>query len=275
MTQQDKTDTRKEWEIVRLPRFPKERRPVSNDMARGALFACVQGKDREVVKEMRLATVEGIEIRFTGERFNQDDHDVLMQIVHMAAAQPLGDPVTIPAHTLLKALGRGTGKSQHEQLRSDIIRLRAGTVFLRNARTQSEYIGGFIDDAMQDQESGHWIIRLNEKLKLLYGEFNHTLIDWEKRKALRGKDLARWLSGYLTTNASQYPVKVDTLCTLSGSKTRQLFKFRQRLRVALQDLVKNGDIAEWSIDPVSDLVTVSRGDSITSSQRRHLDKKSQ
>lgn len=32
--------------VVQFPLFPEETRPVSNDIARSALFSCVQGKDR-------------------------------------------------------------------------------------------------------------------------------------------------------------------------------------------------------------------------------------
>ena len=32
--------------IIQFPLFPETTRPVANDMARSALFSCVQGKDR-------------------------------------------------------------------------------------------------------------------------------------------------------------------------------------------------------------------------------------
>src|SRR5947199_5968920 len=53
--------------IIQFPLFPQETRPVSNDMARSALFSCIQGKDRRFIKDALLATVNGVEIRFTGE----------------------------------------------------------------------------------------------------------------------------------------------------------------------------------------------------------------
>jgi hypothetical protein len=58
--------------VVLLPVFPQAARPVVNDMARSALFACVQGKDRQVYKQRLLATIAGVEIRFTGEQWNRD-----------------------------------------------------------------------------------------------------------------------------------------------------------------------------------------------------------
>src|SRR4030095_3441783 len=56
-------------QIIQFPLFPEEKRPVSNDVARSALFSCVQGKDRQMFENALLATVEGIEIRFTGRQF--------------------------------------------------------------------------------------------------------------------------------------------------------------------------------------------------------------
>jgi len=70
--------------IIQFPLFPESTRPVSNDMARSALFSCIQGKDRRFIKDALMATVNGVEIRFTGEQLNQDDHDLLMQLIFMA-----------------------------------------------------------------------------------------------------------------------------------------------------------------------------------------------
>src|SRR5713101_6849560 len=120
--------------ILQFPLFPEATRPVSNDMARSALFSCVQGKDRQFIKESLLATVNGVEIRFTGEQLNQDDHDLLMQLVFMAHKRPIGAWVTVPAYAILQALERQTGGKQYRELHADILRLAAGTVSLRNTK---------------------------------------------------------------------------------------------------------------------------------------------
>src|SRR5712691_10903497 len=49
--------------IIQFPLFPEATRPVSNDMARSALFSCVQGKDRRFIENALLASQDGIEIR--------------------------------------------------------------------------------------------------------------------------------------------------------------------------------------------------------------------
>jgi len=257
--------------ILQFPLFPHDSRPVSNDMARSALFSCVQGKDRRYIEDQLLASQEGIEIRFTGKQLNQDDHDLLMQLVFMAQGKPLGAWVTVPAYTLLSALGRQTGGLQYRELRADISRLAAGMVSIRNAQHKIEFIGHhLVSKATQEEVSRHWVYRLDPDLRALYGEISHTLIDWHKRRALQGKDLARWLQLYLRSHARPFPVKTATLKELSGSRAKALKNFRAQLRKALDDLVVNEDIKDWMIEMPSDLVKVDRGEAITGSQRRHI-----
>ena len=257
--------------IIQFPLFPEATRPVSNDMARSALFSCVQGKDRRFIKDTLLATVADKEIRFTGEQLNQDDHDLLMQMVFMAQHQPLGSWVMVPAYGMLQALGRQIGGKQYRELRADIARLTAAMVIIRNTETKREVFGHhLIAKAEQDEQTRHWMYRLDPDLRTLYGDMTHTLIDWDQRLALKGKDLARWLQLYIASHAKPYPVKVATLRDLSGSRAKALKNFRGKLRLALDDLVNNDDIERWEIQMPQDLLFVDRGAAISASQRRHL-----
>ncbi len=257
--------------IIQFPLFPEASRPVSNDMARSALFSCVQGKDRRFIKDTLLATVADKEIRFTGEQLNQDDHDLLMQMVFMAQDKPLGSWVMVPAYGMLQALGRQIGGKQYRELRADIARLTAAMVIIRNTETKREVFGHhLIAKAEQDEQTRHWMYRLDPDLRALYGDMTHTLIDWDQRLALKGKDLARWLQLYIASHAKPYPVKVATLRDLSGSRAKALKNFRGKLRLALDDLVNNDDIERWEIQMPQDLLFVDRGATISASQRRHL-----
>ena len=262
--------------IIQFPLFPEATRPVSNDMARSALFSCIQGKDRRFIKDALMATVDGVEIRFTGEQLNQDDHDLLMQLIFMAREKPVGAWVTMPAHTILKALCRQVGGKQHRDLRADIFRLAAGTVSIRIARDRIEVTGHhLLAKAAQHEDSRYWVYRLDPDLAFLYGGESYTLIDWDKRLNLKGKDLARWLQLYLATHARPFPVKVTTLRELSGSRTKALRSFRGQLRLALDALISNHDIEQWWIAQQTDLVTVDRGEAVTASQRRHIGRRVQ
>src|SRR4029453_19203200 len=148
--------------IIQFPLFPEATRPVSNDMARSALFSCIQGKDRRFIKDALLATVDGVEIRFTGEQLNQDDHDLLMTLVFLARTPGRGKGVTVSAYAILKALGRRVSGNQYHELRADISRLAAGMVSIRNTKAKIEYIGHpLITPASQHEVSRHWIYRLD------------------------------------------------------------------------------------------------------------------
>src|SRR5712691_7166741 len=262
--------------IIQFPLFPEATRPVSNDMARSALFSCIQGKDRRFIKDALMATVDGVEIRFKGEQLNQDDHDLLMQLIFMAREKPVGAWVTMPAHTILKALCRQVGGKQHRDLRADIFRLAAGTVSIRIARDRIEVTGHhLLAKAAQHEDSRYWVYRLDPDLAFLYGGESYTLIDWDKRLNLKGKDLARWLQLYLATHAKPFPVNVATLRALRGRRTKALRSFRGQLRLALDALIDKHEIEQWWIAQQTDLVSVDRGEAVTDSQRRHMGRKGQ
>ena len=58
---------------------------------------------------------------------------------------------------------------------------------------------------------------------------------------------------------------------MSGSRTKSLRHFREKLKIALEDLKVGGFIESWLID-AGDLVHVERGDATSASQQRHLAK---
>ena len=256
-------------QVIQFPTFPTETRPIVNEIARSSLFSAIQSKDRQLVENAPVSTSGDTKIFFSGRQLNQDDHDVFMQLINIGSTRPAGDYVIVTGHSLLKALGRGTGKSQHDQLEAEIKRLVDGSVSIKAKRFT--YFGHLIHDAKKDEESGHWVFRLNENLLPLFGVNCFTLIDWQQRKQLKG-DLACWLQLYLATHAEPFPVKVETLHRLSGSKAKTMFAFRRTLRKALDTLQTAGHITAWHIEPEADLVHVDRGAAITNSQQRHLTK---
>lgn len=249
----------KHGQLTKLPLFPypEVTRIVSNDMARSALFSAVQGADRKMLKDQILATIDGLQIIFTGEELNQDDHDLLMQLVHIARDQPFGENVTVSANAILSGLGLDKGKSQHDQVRARIKRLVSAVVEIRNTRTRVTYYGHIIESAIQDEENRFWIYRLNPELRPLYDTASFSLIEWEQRRALKRKDLARWLQAFYATHADPFPLSVEYLHRMSGSKAT-LKEFRRGLRTALEALSSIGFLLAWELDPTRDIVAVHR-----------------
>lgn len=241
---------------------------VPNVVLRGALFSICQrraiAKNRELI-----ATVEGIEIRFKGERFNQTDLDVWEMLLHFARRKPLGEPVEFSAHTFLKSLGRGVGGHDHEQLKEEITRLRSGTLEIKWIKEEKTFGGGLVNEYFYDDEKEHYIIIFSEKMLNLYDE-GYSYIDWQQRKKLKASNLAKWLHGFYASHAKPFPYKVDTIRKLCGSTTARLGDFRKQIRSALNLLKEVGAITDSKINS-DDLIIIDKLP--TASQRRHIRRK--
>ena len=98
-----------------------------------------------MMQKETVAAQDGFTIKFSGQQWNQSDHDLFMQLVQLASHRGiLGIPIVVPANAILRALGRGTGKSQHEQLKADMHRLTFGTLSIDAKGIH--YIGNLVDE---------------------------------------------------------------------------------------------------------------------------------
>lgn len=264
--------------ILQFPSlFGEATRAVSNSLARGSLFAAV--KDRQYFKQyVTVGEVDGVEVEFAGEQLNQDDHDTLLQLVAMANQKTYGSDICEAVNAVLRGIGRTTHQEQRRQLFEQVSRLVRGTVRLTTPNVR--YEGHLLDDASTPLDQStlpqfrrHLAYRLNPKFARLYADSAYTLFDLQERVKIkgRGSELAKWLHLWIIGNATQYPHKVETIRQLCGSTTKDLHRFRQQLRHAL-DLLKEGQIiTAWQIEPKSDLVTIERTPS--ASQQKHIAKK--
>ena len=226
----------KDSKVYQLPLWPDPARGIPNPVLRGALFAAVQGKNRAVFQRELLACQKGLQIRFTGIQLDQSDLDVWEKALHLARLHPLGTRCEFSAYGFLKALGRKTGKSEHEWLKNSFARLMGCGVELTNQQERKTY-GGSLLEFMRDDDIGRYVVIFNPKILTFY-EGGWTAIDWQDRQLLRGKPLALWLHGYLATHAKPYPIKIETIRSFSGSSNKQIIGFKRSLIVALTELKK-------------------------------------
>ena len=255
---------RESAEIVQLPLWPEPTRGTPNSFLRGALFAAIQGKERQALKGELLAVQKGDQLRFTGWQLDQSDLDVWEMAATLAQPHPLGNVCHFHIHAFLKALGRNTGKSDSEWLKDSLRRLMAAGVEITSGRYS---YGGTLLEFWRDELAGVYVLKLNPNILSLY-RAGWTQIDWAIRQKLRRKPLALWLHGWLSSNAENYPVKLDTLRQLSGSRTKELKHFKQNLQKALSDLETAGVISGAAGSINGDLVSFDRTPSL--SQQRHL-----
>ena len=136
--------------VIQLPLWPESKRGAPNAVLRGALFAAIQGKTRVALDRELLAAQQGLEIRFTGWQLSQSDLEVWEQVLHLARTQALGTRCYFNAHGFLKALGRQTGNSGHEWLKSAIARL--GSAWVEITSGGRTYFGTLIEGGARDEQ---------------------------------------------------------------------------------------------------------------------------
>lgn len=255
----------------KLPIWPDAVRGVPNGFLRSALFGAIRKGRRRYLKAEQLAALDGIEIRYTGERLDQGDLDVWESVLHAVRLQELGSQCHITSYALLKLMGKtDTGKNR-ATLHERITRLRANAVEVRQGRYC--YIGGLIAGAAKDEDTQEWVIELDAKMRPLFGADQFTQVDWAVRHALTGQPLAQWLHGFYASHAKPFPMTLNRLLLLSGSENAEPRSSRQKLRKAL-DAMSEGSTAHgelFSYEIHDDLVHVKK--QAKGAQRRHLAKR--
>lgn len=240
--------------VVQLPLWQHGKRGSPNSFLRSALFAAIQGKDRVMVKNETLFSQQGITVKFTGERLNQEDMTVWLALVDLARQHPLGVECCFSAYGILKHMGLKDGGDQRRVLQESVLRLTACAVEIScNRKT---YGGSLIHEYKIDEETRHYKINLNKNLIDLFGENDWTALNWEQRKQLRGKPLAQKLHEYYSSHSMPKPVTVEFLRNMSGSKSKDKYGFKRDIKTALNALVKIGFLESQSIE--GELVVVRR-----------------
>ena len=250
---QKKVEERSLSKEIKLPNWPDAKRGTPNSFLRSALFSAIQSKDREFLYGVVLASQDGVTVRFTGQQLNQEDLSLWETLVHLAKDEPLGNVCEFSAYDILKTMGAGDSGIEREILHKGIIRLTACAVEILLGGNRA-YFSSLIDSGVKDEITGHYTIQLNRQLIRLYSQT--TWIDLEQRAKLRRKPLAQYLHGYYSSHKKPHPIKVETLHRFSGSKNKKMFAFKQKLSVALNELVKIGFLESYAID--GETITVKR-----------------
>ena len=254
--------------VVRLPVWPDEARGVPNVALRSALFGAIRRGPRRYMEHERVASVEGMEVFYTGQRLDQGDLDVWEAVLHFIRKQELGKECRFTAYVILRMLGKGDDGRNREILHKRLLRLRANAVEVRSGRFT--YIGGLIDEMFKDEKTHEYVVVANPRIKVLFERDQFTLIDWAVRLELAGHPLGQWLHGFYASHAKPYAYSVEKLHELCGSEDASIRSFKQNLKTML-DLVKNasekhGQAFSGTIQ--DGLVVVDRQPS--KSQRKHL-----
>lgn len=256
---------------VRLPLWPDAVRAVPNGFLRSALFGAIAKGRRRYMERELVASVEGVEIRYTGQRLDQGDLDVWATVLHITRAQDLGNECRVTAYQFLKMLEKTDTGSNRETLDKRLSRMKATGLDVKVGKFS--YEGSLIDEVYRAEETREYVIRLNSKISKLFSGDQFTQFDWEVRHALNGQQLAQWLHGFYASHANPLPMRMETLLKLSGSEDLNPRSAQQTLRKALHAFVAACETHGQSISygVRGNLVYVEK--KAQGTQERHLAKK--
>jgi len=267
----DNDETQRQ-EAVKLPPWPEATRGVPNPVLRSALFGAIKKGPRRYLEREQIAALEGINMYYTGQRLDQGDLDLWMNVLHVARCQAMGEQCQFTAYAMLKLLGKTDTGSNRATLYKRLMRLKANALEVQLGRYS--YAGSLIADVYRDTETHEYVLVLNPKLQPLFARDQFTQVDWDVRHALNGKPLAQWLHGYYASHAKQYPISIATIHRLCGSESLLLSDFKKDLKKALCAVQEAGEAHDqpFSSDIKGHLVYVEKMGS--GSQRRHVANKS-
>lgn len=179
--------------------------------------------------------------------------DVYEAIMLIARGTPEGNKIRFTAYQLLKLLHRHTGKSQYKWLLDVLQGLTATSVgIIRD--DQKVFWGSLLPKGSADLTDGKFTVEIGREMIKLFSR-GYTVIEWDQRRQLAGKYLAQSLHGWICSHTKPYPVTVEYLRNLTGSKTKQLKLFRHGLKEALEAIKETGAITAWHIDEADKVYT--------------------
>jgi len=239
--------------VIQFPMpWEKEQRGVPSAIMRSALFGVVKRGKRAYLDGVDLVSWGNTSVKYTGARLMQSDQDVWMACVEACKRQGKTD-IIISQRELMKLAERKGSNTQ--RLWSDLVRLRAATVEV--IAEKRRYVGGLIDSAEKDEETGHIALSINPKMLALFGA-NVTHIDVEQRAAL-GLDLSKWLQGYVCSHDATWRkphfISLERIQGLCGSKTT-IREFRRAIKKAMDELQQTNVVAGWKLE--NDVLTLWR-----------------
>jgi len=243
------TQTARQRESAKVYQFPlwgDPQRGIPNDFARSALFAARKGTGKDYLRGESIFSQAGVSISYSGPRLTQDHLDVFEGIMHLAREVPEGNVVCFTARRLLKLIGRRASGRDYERLLRTLTDLTATALTVKRDGGDV-YWGSLLPEGAAKPSEGYYRVMINRHLIRLF-ERGFTVIEWQQRRALARKPLAQALHVWLCSHDKPYPVTVQYLHDITGSSTKELYKFRQNLKAALDELKAVNVLADWRLD---------------------------
>jgi hypothetical protein len=254
-----------EHALLPFPDCPDDRRAAPNDIIRSGLFGVVKRGPRTFLRNQELPATSGWKLYYTGERLDQTDLDIWLEVMHRSRLTVPGSEVRFTLRSILYALGKKDSGTEYKFLKKRLEGMSLGGFSLESEDGKKVRVTGHLFTFFEiDKNTGEGVIETNKRLRALYDGV--TFLNFHDRIALTSQ-LSKWLHALVSSHAQWMPTKVETLLKQSGSSCAETRWFRAKLRTALKDLQERHLIQSWEIDE-RDLVRIDRD--LTPSQQRHI-----
>ena len=110
-----------------------------------------------------------------------------------------------------------------------------------------KFFDSLVKSGRLDEASTVYRLELSTKLIQLFGDDQWTAVDWQQRLELRCKPLAQFLHAYYSSHKTPYPVSIEFLQQLTGSRNAQTASFKRQVCTALDVLVAIGFLQDYSV----------------------------
>ncbi|MCG9024492.1 plasmid replication initiator TrfA [Laribacter hongkongensis] len=192
-----------------LPGLEDFMRAMPNHIARSSLFAPVARGRKRIHKDMVLVSRADAVIKFWGEQLDESQADVWMQAMYETSRRPLGEPVVIKRAEFLRSIGRQTGNYEYKWLNRTMqtltfamlvieVRTKDGKPKLSVGKNRALHM---IEGFDFDDEAEAYTLRVDPRWRVMFGNREFALIDWEKRKRFGARqDMAKALQRLAATS---------------------------------------------------------------------------
>lgn len=241
-----------------VPLWADHLRALPATFVRSALFSVGGKHERRVCAQEVIACLPDAEISYSGTELRIDDQDVIAQLYHMARGAILsndamadGVHIEFSGNAMLNELGWPRTSRGYAKLKASLERLQRGTLKVTRevSGKRKTFAGQIIRKFVttEDQSRAQWKVWLEPEMLSLFLGF--LAFDWEVRLRLQ-LSLSKWLHALFSgePNNRVFTIGEALLRTLSGSRVESPRKFRQTLKEAMDELVRQKAIHQWCID---------------------------
>ena len=266
--QEEKPAAQTTGQLVQLDFWEDGKRAAPNAVFRSALFPALNNQTRVFVKKKQLFSVEGVDVVFTGEQFDQSDLDVYLELLNFARPFPLGTSLKFSAHALLKSLGRKSiGSSDYDWLHTVITRFTACSIDIKDHKKR--YFGSLLDGGTRNEITHEYDISLNPKFAVLFGFGMWATIDLEQRQAIGRNQTAKSLHVYYESHITPDFHKIDTLAGIAGVEGKN----KKATVIKAHEVLKSEKVGYLEDYEISGDMLKAKKAKHTKGQLRHIAKK--